>query len=108
MFSSEASWFAFLEAFSVSTLSIPFFFPLLSDLADAILAGRDLAADPVLGKHAQWVAEIQKQTIFTPENALDVLLQQTGKVFSAVLEDAGVYKCTPEGREAFLRFIQSV
>ena len=80
----------------------------LSDLADAILAGRDIAADPVLGKHAQWVAEIQKQIIFTPENALDVLLQQTGKVFSAVLEDAGVYKCTPEGREAFLRFIQSV
>ena len=80
----------------------------LSDLADAILAGKDIDADPVLGKHAQWVAEIQKKTLFTPENALDVLMQETGRVFSAVLEDAGVYKCTPEGRAAFLRFIDAV
>ncbi len=25
-----------------------------------------------------------------------------------VLEDAGVYKCTPEGREAFMRFIETL
>ena len=25
-----------------------------------------------------------------------------------VLEDAGVYKCTEEGREAFMRFIQTL
>ena len=80
----------------------------LSDLAEAVLAGKDIAADPVLGKHAQWVAEIQNRIIFTPENTLDVLLEETGKVFSAVLEDAGVYKCTPEGRKAFLRFIETV
>ena len=80
----------------------------LSDLADAILAGKDLCADPVLSKHADWVADIQTRTIFTPENALDVLMKETGRVFSAVLEDAGVYKCTPEGRKAFLRFVESV
>ena len=80
----------------------------LSDLAAAILAGKDLCADPVLSKHADWVADIQTRTIFTPENALDVLMKETGRVFSAVLEDAGVYKCTPEGRKAFLRFVESV
>ena len=36
--------------------------------------------------------------------ALDIILQETGKVFAAVLEDAGVYKNTPAGKEAFRRF----
>ena len=80
----------------------------LSDLADAILAGKDIAADEVLGKHADWIAEIKSRVNFTPENTMDILLQETGRVFSKVLEDAGVYKCTPEGRAAFLRFIESV
>ena len=31
-----------------------------------------------------------------------------GIVFVHVLEDAGVYKCTPEGREAFMRFIETL
>ena len=80
----------------------------LSDLADAILAGKNIAADEVLGKHADWIAEIKSRVDFTPENTMDILLQETGRVFSKVLEDAGVYKCTPEGRAAFLRFIESV
>ena len=31
-----------------------------------------------------------------------------GAVFAAVLEDAGVYKCTEEGRAAFQRFVDFV
>ena len=80
----------------------------LSDLKDAIVAGADLTADPVLAKHADWVAEIKTRETFTAENAMDILLQETGRVFSKVLEDAGVYKCTPAGREAFLRFVATV
>ena len=29
-------------------------------------------------------------------------------MFGQVLEDAGVYKCTDEGREAFERFLRTV
>jgi UDPglucose--hexose-1-phosphate uridylyltransferase len=39
---------------------------------------------------------------------LEIILQETGKVFSDVLEDAGVYKNTPEGRAAFLSFVDWV
>ena len=39
---------------------------------------------------------------------MDILQKEVGVVFAQVLEHAGVYKCTPEGREAFLRFIESV
>lgn len=80
----------------------------LSDLADAIVAGKDIAADEALSKHAPWVEELKKQYTFTNENALDIILQETGKVFAAVLEDAGVYKNTEAGREAFLRFVGAV
>ena len=75
-------------------------------LKDAILGGADIAADPVLGKHAAWVNAMDHT--FTEENTLDILLLETGKVFAAVLEDAGVYKCTTDGRAAFLRFIDAV
>ena len=80
----------------------------LHDLATAIVEDRDIAADEVLAKHAPWVAELKSRYCFTAENALEIILQETGKVFSAVLEDAGVYKNTPEGRNAFLRFAEAV
>ena len=36
---------------------------------------------------------------------MDILHEEVGQVFVHVLEDAGVYKCTEEGREAFRRFL---
>ena len=72
------------------------------------MAGKDIAADEVLGKHAAWVEKHQKEYTFTAENALDIILKETGKVFSAVLEDAGVYKNNAEGREAFRKFAAAV
>ena len=44
----------------------------------------------------------------TKENINGIVQKEIGLVFLEVLEDAGVYKCTPEGREAFLRFVESV
>ena len=80
----------------------------LTNLAAAIVAGADIRADEVLGKHADWVDELKQKYTFTEENALDIILQETGKVFSEVLEDAGVYKNTAEGREGFNRFVAAV
>ena len=80
----------------------------LTDLAAAVAAGKDIAGDPVLDKHAVWVEELKKAYTFTAENALEILMQETGKVFAAVLEDAGVYKCDEAGRAAFMRFVDVV
>ena len=80
----------------------------LSDLKDAILSGADIAADAVLEKHSEWVAQLKEQYTFTEDNAMDILMQETGRVFSRVLEDAGVYKNDPAGREAFLKFVDFV
>ncbi len=80
----------------------------LSDLAAAVVSGADIRADEVLGKHADWVDGLKNQYTFTADNAMDIILQETGKVFAEVLEDAGVYKCTEAGRQQFLQFIAAV
>ncbi|MDY3771461.1 MAG: galactose-1-phosphate uridylyltransferase, partial [Candidatus Faecousia sp.] len=80
----------------------------LTDLAEKIVTGADLRADEVQCKHADWVDGLKKQYTFTKENALDILLKETGKVFTQVLEDAGVFKATPQGRDAFVKFIEYV
>ncbi len=80
----------------------------LSDLADALVAGRDIRADEVLAKHADWAEELMTRYTFTRDNAMDILKDEVGKVFATVLEHAGVYKCTEEGRAAFMRFIDHV
>ena len=77
-------------------------------MADAILDGKDISSDPVLSSHAEWIAEIKTRKTFTEKNAMDILLEETGKVFSDVLEDAGVYKCDEAGRAAFMRFVDAV
>lgn len=78
-------------------------------LKDAILTGSDLKKNEVLQKHAEWVAEfLPSYPEINGENIDEILRQEIGKVFVQVLEDAGVYKCTPEGREAFLKFVKTL
>ncbi len=81
----------------------------MAALQEAILSGADLRADEVLEKHADWADEfLPKYDGVTKENIGEIVQKEIGLVFSEVLEDAGVYKCTPEGREAFLRFVECV
>ena len=78
-------------------------------LADALVRGADVAADDRIAKHADWAkAVVQKHPALNAENAEAILRDEVGTVFVRVLEDAGVYKCTPEGRTAFRRFIEFV
>ena len=80
----------------------------LNGVAQALVHGDDLRADETLAKHADWADELKTRYTFTAENAEEILRREVGAVFAQVLEHAGVFKCTPEGREAFLRFIHSV
>ena len=62
----------------------------------------------MLKKHGDWVDEfLPGYERITRENVHEILQDEVGKVFARVLEDAGVYKCTPEGRKAFGRFLES-
>ncbi len=81
----------------------------MAELKEAVLSGKDLRREDTLAKHADWVEEfLPKYENVGEENIDDIINHEIGLVFSQVLEDAGVYKCTTEGREAFLRFVESV
>ena len=81
----------------------------LNLLAEYMVEGKDIRGNEMLEKHADWVDEFTKRyDDINKDNVLDILKREVGVVFGKVLEDAGVYKCTEEGRMAFMRFIDSV
>ena len=75
-------------------------------LKEYILEGKEIRSEESIEKHADWVEEFLPQyPEINAENVEEILQKEVGKVFCQVLEDAGVYKYTPEGLEAFRRFI---
>ena len=81
----------------------------MARLKEAILTGADLRSDQVLAKHADWVEEFSpKYGKIDASNIDGIIEKEIGLVFMEVLEDAGVYKRTPEGQAAFDRFLQSL
>lgn len=60
-------------------------------------------------KHADWAEDIlKKYSDLNEGNISAILKEEIGQVFAGVLEDAGVFKNTDCGRQAFRRFIESV
>ena len=80
----------------------------LAAVASCLADGTDPRAGELTEKHADWAESFAKNYTITQENALDIVQKETGLVFAQVLEHAGVYKRTPEGKEAFLRFLAQV
>ena len=77
-------------------------------LADYIINKKDIRSNEHISKHADWVDAFIDNYTVTPENIDNILKEEIGKTFKKVLEHAGVYKCTPEGRLNFMRFIDSI
>ena len=80
----------------------------ISLLCEAIVKGENIRENPEIEKHADWVDTLKKEHSFTSDNVEDILKKEIGKAFAEVLEHAGVYKRTEEGKSAFLRFINSL
>lgn len=81
----------------------------LAVLGEYIVEKKEIRSDEMLEKHADWVEEfLPKYDLITRDNIQQILKEEVGLVFEKVLEDAGVYKCTPEGRAAFTRFLEKV
>ena len=78
-------------------------------LAEYLVDSKDVSQNEKIEKHAQWVEKLRsKYDTFTSDNVMSILEEEVGQVFVQVLEDAGVYKCTPEGRAAFKKFIATL
>ena len=78
-------------------------------LESALLSGADLRSDARLAPHADWADKLlSDHPEFSAENASAIIKDEIGKVFKQVLLDAGVFKRTPEGKAAFMRFIAQI
>ena len=84
----------------------------LGAVAEGLFLGADLVNNPQTAPHAPWVESIARR--FAPYVGKDreridaILREEVGRVFVRVLEDAGVFKRTPEGYAAFDRFLRGV
>ncbi len=81
----------------------------IAGVREAILEGSDLRTDETLEKHADWVDAFRGRYDTIDESNIDAILEsEVGNVFLHVLENAGVYKRTPEGQAAFDRFVGQI
>lgn len=80
----------------------------ISELKEAVIAGDDLRSNEALSKHAAWVDDIASRYELNEDNIEEILKKEIGLVFLKVLEHAGVYKRTAEGKAAFIRFTENV
>ncbi|MGQ7339157.1 UDP-glucose--hexose-1-phosphate uridylyltransferase [Streptococcus suis] len=70
------------------------------------LLGQD---SQVAAYHQPWVDRLKvEHPDVTEEKAEEIIRASVGQIFARVLEDAGVYKRTPEGQAAFMRFVEFV
>ena len=78
-------------------------------LAECLTGDKRMEDYPELEQHAEWARDIAaRRTDLNKDTVDDILKEEIGHVFVHVLEDAGVYKCTEEGRAAFERFIATL
>ena len=80
----------------------------IAEMKELILEGKPLSEKESKAKHLDWFLRFKDNYTFTEENTEQILMEEIGKTFVRVLEDAGVYKTTKEGRDAFLRFVDKV
>ena len=80
----------------------------MAELEQAILNHEDLRQNETVAAHAEWAEGWIPKYKITDSNIHSIIQKEIGIVFAKVLEDAGVYKRTSEGKAAFKRFIESL
>lgn len=79
------------------------------NIAEKLSKGMEIEENDKEIIHKPWVDTFKEKCIGkTKEEVLETVKDEAGKVFVRVLEDAGIFKCTKEGREHFDRFINTI
>lgn len=80
----------------------------MENLAKAVVENKDIRADEVLSKHADWVDMLKVKYDITAENVDGILKKEIGIVYSEILEQCGVFSRDEKGRAQLRKFIESV
>lgn len=77
-------------------------------IKDAMLSGKDIASIEAIASHKEWAEMIMNKYDINEDNCEEILQQEIGIVFTAILEQCGVYSRDEEGKKSFIKFIESV
>ena len=77
-------------------------------IKDAMLSGKDIASIEAIVSHKDWAEMIMNKYDINEDNCEEILQQEIGIVFTAILEQCGVYSRDEEGKKGFIKFIESV
>ena len=78
-------------------------------LCDALASGKSVRDIPSVAHHADWAEQLlHDHPELCGDNVRSIVEEGIGEVFLRVLLDAGVYKRTPEGKTAFMRFVKQI
>lgn len=81
----------------------------LEEVKQCLLTGKKVSETEAIAAHGSWAEElIKKYKTFDKANIDAIIEKEVGAVFVQVLEHAGVYKRTEEGKAAFLKFVETV
>ncbi len=80
----------------------------MENLAKAVVENKDIRADEVLAKHADWVDMLKAKYDITAENVDDIIRKEIGIVYSEILEQCGVFARDKKGRAQLKKFTGSV
>ena len=81
----------------------------LDAVADALVNDKCLKCNELTKSHAEWGEMIKtNHPELNNDNVMDIIHDEVGRVFVKVLEHAGVYKRTDEGKAAFDRFVAQI
>lgn len=83
--------------------------PRLKNELEEVVAFLTDQADQVQPIHQTWATQLKAAHPALTSDAAETLVRQSvADIFARVLEDAGVYKPDPKGRQAFKRFLDTV
>lgn len=80
----------------------------MENLAKAVVENKDIRADEVLAKHADWVDMLKAKYDINAENVDDIIRKEIGIVYSEILEQCGVFSRDEKGRAQLKKFTESV
>lgn len=77
-------------------------------LKDALVNGKDISADERIAKHKEWSDMLKSKYEIDEDNCMDILKKEIGIIFTAILEQCGVFERTEKGKAQFVKFLKSV
>ena len=81
----------------------------LEEVKQCLVKGIKVSDVESIAAHGPWAEElVEKYKTFDKENIDAIIEKEVGDVFVKVLEHAGVYKRTEEGKAAFLKVVEAV